>query len=114
MPLKRGTVRRINHKISQMKYFLFLVFVILSFGCSKEPELTQDQILESLENKEFDAFIDWAISDRGNYHVFDKRIEGEQPIDRWIVFNDNGGITFRRIFPFKETENTPIKWKYRI
>lgn len=91
-----------------MKYYHFLALVIMSFGCSKEPELTQDQILENLKDQEFEAFIGWGISDRGNYHIFDKRIEGEQPTNRWIVFNDNDEISFRRIFPFKELKDTPL------
>ena len=74
----------------------------------KEPELTQDQILENLKDQEFEAFIGWGISDRDNYHIFDKRIEGEQPTDRWIIFNENDEISFRRIFPFKETKDTPL------
>ena len=80
----------------------------MSFGCTKEPELTQDQILENLKDQEFEVFTGWGISDRGNYHIFDKRIEGEQPTDRWIVFNENDEISFRRIFPFKEIKDTPL------
>jgi len=91
-----------------MKYFLVLALVIMSFGCSEEPELTQDQILENLKIQEFEAFIGWDISDRGSYHIFDKRVEGDQPTERWIVFNDNDEISFRRIFPFKELKDTPL------